>query len=96
MPTVAEVVEVTVDMLGLFVQTGRRWMKMKMVAIVATFMLVGCAASARVVILQHPDTKQTVDCRVDGTVSRPYLKQENCITAYESIGYRVVSDSDKR
>lgn len=58
------------------------------------FGLAGCAASARIVILQHPDTKQTVDCKVDGTVTRPYLKQENCIAGYQKVGYQVVSDSD--
>lgn len=57
-------------------------------------LLSGCAASARVVVLQNPETKQTVDCRVDGSVSRPYLKQENCIKAYEKVGYTVASDSD--
>lgn len=55
--------------------------------------LSGCAWSARVVVLQNPETKQTVDCKVDGTVSRPYLQQENCIKQYQSVGYKVVSDS---
>lgn len=66
-------------------------MPVVMIAIAAAS---GCAWSGRVVILQHPETKQTVDCKVDGTVTRPYLKQENCITGYQSIGYKVVSDSD--
>ncbi|WP_334157909.1 hypothetical protein [Oryzomicrobium sp.] len=70
---------------------------MQKTAFIAALALLGagCAASARIVVLQHPDTKQTVDCRVDGSVTRPYLKQENCINAYEKVGYRVVSDSDK-
>lgn len=55
----------------------------------------GCASSGRVVILQNPETKQTVDCRVNGTITRPYLAQENCISGYEKVGYKVVSDSDK-
>lgn len=69
----------------------------KQTSVVLTTMVItltGCAASARIVILQHPETKQTVDCKVDGTVTRPYLKQENCITAYQKVGYQVVSDSD--
>lgn len=69
---------------------------MKTTAIISVVFvfLAGCAASARIVILQHPETKQTVDCKVDGTVTRPYLKQENCIAGYQKVGYQVVSDSD--
>lgn len=68
---------------------------MKTIALLVVFLLVaGCAASGRIVILQHPETKQTVDCRVDGTVTRPYLKQENCINAYKKLGYQVAVDSD--
>lgn len=70
---------------------------MKKIVLLAALVaaVAGCAAVGRIVILQHPETKQTVDCRVDGTVARPYLKQENCIAAYEKIGYKIVSDTDK-
>jgi hypothetical protein len=30
-----------------------------------TFVLAGCGSVSRVVVLQHPHTKQTVECRVD-------------------------------
>ena len=69
-------------------------MKYSLTILIATLLITGCAASARIVILQHPETKQTVDCKVDGSVTRPYLKQENCISGYQSIGYKVVSDSE--
>lgn len=65
------------------------------VTLLSVAMITGCAWSARVVVLQHPETKQTVDCKVDGTVSRPYLKQENCISTYQTVGYKVIADSDK-
>lgn len=66
------------------------------ISIFVAIFIAGCASSSRIVILQHPETKQTVDCRVDGTVTRPYLKQENCISGYQSVGYKVVSDSDDK
>ncbi len=54
----------------------------------------GTASPSRVVVLQHPETKQTVECRVDpwGHVVRS--KQiDDCVTAYSQAGYSPVGDS---
>ena len=58
--------------------------------------LAGCGSPSRVVVLQHPQTKQTVECRVDplGDMRRT-TQIKNCVDAYEQAGYTVVGDSDK-
>jgi len=58
-------------------------------------MLGGCGSPSRVVILQHPATRQTVECRVDplGDMRRR-TQIKNCVNAYEQAGYSVVGDSD--
>jgi len=58
--------------------------------------LAGCGSVSRVVILQNPQTKQTVECKVDplGDVRRT-TQIKNCVNAYEQAGYTVVGDSDK-
>lgn len=56
--------------------------------------LAGCGAPSRVVVLQQPDTKQTVECRVDPWGSFDFTGQiESCISAYNRAGYKVVGDS---
>jgi len=56
---------------------------------------VACGSVSRVVVLRHPETKQTVECRVDpwGHVNRT-RQVEDCIVAYKKAGYAVVGDSD--
>ncbi len=59
-------------------------------------MLGGCGAVSRVVILQNPATKQTVECKVDPLGDMRRTKQiKDCVKAYEQAGYGVVGDSDK-
>jgi hypothetical protein len=56
--------------------------------------LVGCGSATRVVVLQHPQTRQTVSCKVDpwGDVNK--TKQiEDCVKAHKQAGYTVVGDS---
>lgn len=69
---------------------------MKNAALMFAFVLVatGCASAGRVVILQNPETKQTVDCRANPEVMRWRTQMENCVSGYQSVGYKVVSDSD--
>jgi len=57
----------------------------------------GCGSASRVVVLQHPETKQTVQCKVDPVGDTTFNRQqiESCVRAYEQAGYRVVGDSDK-
>ena len=64
--------------------------------VVLALFLAGCGSPSRVVVLQHPQTKQTVECRVDplGDVRRT-TQIKNCVNAYEQAGYTVVGDSDK-
>jgi hypothetical protein len=57
-------------------------------------LLAGCGSVNRVVVLQHPDTKQTVQCKVNpwGPFDRTG-QIESCVRAYEEAGYRTVGDS---
>jgi hypothetical protein len=58
---------------------------------------VGCTtgSAARVAVLQHPETKQTVKCAVDPWGSSNFTKQvDNCIAAHKSAGYILVGDSN--
>jgi hypothetical protein len=60
-----------------------------------TIFITSCGSVTRVVVLQNPETKQTVECRIDpwGSVNRT-AQIEDCITAYKKAGYKVVGDSD--
>lgn len=54
----------------------------------------GVHSSSRVVVLQNPETKQTVDCRVDGAGRMNYKAQiDDCMAAYAKAGYVKVGDS---
>lgn len=57
--------------------------------------ITSCGSVTRVVVLQHPETKQTVECRIDpwGSVNRT-AQIEDCVTAYKKAGYKIVGDSD--
>ena len=57
----------------------------------------GCGSASRVVVLQHPETKQTVQCRVEpvGDTSFNRRQIESCVKAHEQAGYKVVGDSDQ-
>lgn len=59
--------------------------------------LAGCASTgsaARIAVLQNPETKQTVECRVDPWGSLNFkLQVDNCIRVYQKAGYKLVSDS---
>lgn len=62
---------------------------------VLLILLSACGNPARVVIMQHPETKQTVECKVDpwGHVNR--TKQiDDCVEAYRKAGYKVTGDSN--
>lgn len=59
--------------------------------------LVACGGyhnPARIAVLQNPETKQTVECRVDpwGSVNRA-AQVDNCIAVYQKAGYKLVADS---
>jgi len=53
----------------------------------------GCGSSYRVIVLQHPTTKQTVHCT--RTPSSWLTDLHTCVRGYEKAGYIVVGDSDK-
>lgn len=70
----------------------------KLIPITALALLAaGCATSdqlSRVAVLQNPETKQTVECRVDQWGSFDRKKQVDvCITTYQKAGYKLVADS---
>ena len=53
-----------------------------------------CGAVDRVVVLQHLETKQTVECRVEPWGSLDRIAQiAACIAAYQKAGYAIVGDS---
>lgn len=72
---------------------------MQKTAFIAALALLGagCAGTthpARIAVLQNPETKQTVECRVDPWGSVNYQRQvDNCIAVYQKAGYRLVADS---
>lgn len=67
----------------------------RVVAVIALFLIGGCAGSpSRIVVLQQPETKQTVECKVDPWGSVNFTLQiEKCMLAYKQAGYVVVGDS---
>ena len=66
-------------------------------ALVFILALSACGSVTRVVVLQHPQTKQTVDCKVDPWGSMNRNQQiESCVDAYKKAGYSVVGDSDSK
>jgi len=57
-------------------------------------LLTGCGSASRYVVLQHPETKQTVECKVDPWGDISYNAQiENCVSAHKQAGYLIVGDS---
>jgi len=67
---------------------------MKTLLIIAV-LLSGCANLTRVVVMQHPETKQTVYCNANGAVSVGHGRQiDACMKAHEKAGYVKVSDSE--
>jgi len=67
---------------------------MRAVLVACLLLLAACGSVTRVVVLQHPQTKQTVECRVDpwGSVNRTD-QIDSCVSAYKKSGYAVVGDS---
>ena len=67
---------------------------MKTLLIIA-LLLPGCANLTRVVVMQNPETKQTVYCNANGAVSVGHGRQiDPCVKAHTSAGYVKVSDSE--
>jgi hypothetical protein len=64
----------------------------------AALALSGCSTTtSRYVVLQHPATQQTVECKIDPWGDMRYHKQiEDCVSAYKQAGYAVVGDSDRK
>jgi len=63
--------------------------------VLAALLPFGCGSVSRVVVRQHPQTKQTVECKVDpwGSTNRT-AQIEDCVKAYRQAGYMVVGDSE--
>ena len=60
-----------------------------MALVVAVLALAGCTPATRLVVLQNPETLQTVECRVDPWGSMNYARQiDTCVSAYKQAGYR--------
>lgn len=66
---------------------------MKPLLIIA-LLLAGCTNLTRVVVMQNPETKQTVYCQANGAVSVGHGRQiDACMKAHAAAGYTKVSDS---
>ncbi len=72
-----------------------RWIAVASAFVACALSIVACGSVSRVVVLRHPETKQTVECRVDpwGSMSRTQ-QVEDCVVAYKKAGYAVVGDSN--
>jgi len=67
----------------------------RIIAVAGLLALAGCVSPSRVVVLQQPETKQTVECRVNPWGSISNANQINkCVNAYKQAGYSVVGDSE--
>ena len=70
---------------------------MKTITIICALLLSGCYgtySSARIAVLQNPETKQTVECKVEPWGDMNTRRQvDNCIGVYQKAGYRLVADS---
>jgi hypothetical protein len=67
----------------------------KRVLFSSVFLLSACGSVSRVVVLQNPQTKQTVECRVDPWGDSSRTRQiDHCVNAYRKAGYEVVGDSE--
>ena len=67
---------------------------MRVILVACMLSLAACGSPNRVVVLQHHQTKQTVECRVDpwGSFNRT-AQIDACVSAYKKSGYEVVGDS---
>jgi hypothetical protein len=70
---------------------------LRLTALLTALAVSACASAsspARIAVLRHPETRQTVECRVDpwGHLDRA-LQVENCIKVYKKAGYELVADS---
>ena len=56
--------------------------------------LFGCASTARIAVLENPNTKQTVECKIVPMGGFNFQTQiDNCVAAYKKAGYVLVADS---
>ena len=71
----------------------------QLLPLIALLVITGCsstssASASRIAVLQNPETKQTVQCKVDPWGSLNFAIQvDNCIKVYEKAGYKKVADS---
>lgn len=70
-------------------------MKVALVILSVT-LLAGCGMERpqRIAVLQNPETRQTVECRVDPWGSLNYKGQvDECVATYQKAGFRLLVDS---
>ncbi|MDO8478370.1 MAG: hypothetical protein Q7W02_19660 [Candidatus Rokubacteria bacterium] len=70
---------------------------MRVMLVASILLLSACGSATRVVVLQNPQTKQTVECKVmNPDIPAVRAKQiKDCVKAYKAAGYDVVGDSEK-
>jgi hypothetical protein len=68
---------------------------MRLILVACVLLLSPCGSASRVVVLQNPQTKQTVECRVDPWGDMRRTRQiEDCVVSYKRAGYAVVGDTE--
>jgi len=69
----------------------------RLILVAAMLSLTACGSVTRVVVLENPQTKQTVECRVDpwGDIRRT-RQIEDYVDAYRMAGYAVIGDTEKK
>ena len=67
---------------------------MKYLGCLLCMLVVGCGPVSRTVVMQHPETKQTIACKMDGAVDWDSTTAvDSCVRAHEQAGYKLVGDS---
>lgn len=65
--------------------------------ILLCLLVAGCTSTnsySRIAVLQNPESKQTVECRVDPWGSFNTKGQvDTCVATYQKAGYKLVADS---
>lgn len=65
------------------------------VTLLSVIVLAGCSTGKRIIVLQHPETKQTVECQADpwATFDQKGVT-EQCAKDYEAAGYKRLSSEN--
>jgi hypothetical protein len=66
---------------------------MKYIALGALALFLAGCGKLHVVVLQHPQTGQTVECKSDLKIVPASAPLKACLKAYEQAGYKITGDT---